>query len=64
MILATCNYSECCSMITNSEDSESPVDYLFFLTAIMQQQKLINKISKNHGIESSMNKTLVDFMHN
>jgi hypothetical protein len=62
MILETCNYSECCNMITNSEDSESSADYFFFLTAITQQQKLINKIGKNYGIGGPMNKTLVDFM--
>ena len=64
MILETCNYNEYCNMVINSEDSEYPIDYLFFLKAITQQQKLINKISKNYGIEISINKTLVDFMHN
>jgi hypothetical protein len=64
MILETCNYNEYCNMVTNSGDSEYPIDYLFFLKAITQQQKLINKISKNYDIEISMNKTLVDFMHN
>jgi hypothetical protein len=51
MMLETCRYSECCSMVTNSEDSESPVDYFFFLTAIMQQQKLIDKISKYYALK-------------
>jgi len=51
-------------MVTNSGDSEYPIDYSFFLKAITQQQKLINKIKKNNGIKSPMNKTLVDFMHN
>ena len=51
-------------MVTYSEDSESPIDYFFFLTAIIHQQKLINKINKNYGIEVSTNKTLVDFMRN
>jgi hypothetical protein len=64
MILGTCNYNKYCNMVTNSGDSECPIDYLFFLKAITQQQKLINKISKNYGIEISINKTLVDFMHN
>ena len=64
MILETCNYNEYCNMVINSGDSEHPIDYLFFLKAITQQQKLINKISKNYGIEISINKTLVDFMHN
>ncbi len=64
MILETCSYSEYCNMVINRWDSEYPIDYLFFLKAITQQQKLINKISKNYGIEISINKTLVDFMHN
>jgi hypothetical protein len=64
MILEICNYNENCNMVTNSEDSKYPIDYLFFLTAIIQQQKLINKINKNCGIEDLTNKTLVDFMHN
>lgn len=64
MILETCNYNECCNMVTNSEELKSSIDYSFFLTAIIQQQKLINKINRNCGIEGSMNKTLVDFMHN
>jgi hypothetical protein len=64
MILETCNYDEYSNMIINSEDSKSPIDYFFLITAIIQQQKLINKIKKNYGIESPMNKTLVDFMHN
>jgi hypothetical protein len=64
MILEACNYNEYCNMVTNSGDSEYPIDYLFFLKAITQQQKLINKISKNYDIEISINKTLVDFMHN
>jgi hypothetical protein len=64
MMLETCNYSECCGRVTNSEDSKSPVDYFFLLTAVLKHQKLINKINKNNGIEGSKNKTLVDFMHN
>ena len=51
-------------MVTNNGNSKSSIDYFFLLTAIIQQQKLINKINKNYGIEGSMNKTLVDFMHN
>ena len=62
MILEICNYNEYCVMVTNSGDSESCITYFFFLTAMLKQQKLIDKISKNHGIETSINKTLVDFM--
>jgi hypothetical protein len=57
MILETCSYDEYSNMIINSEDSKSPIDYFFLLTAIIQQQKLINKIKKNFGIEVSANKT-------
>jgi hypothetical protein len=64
IILETCNYNENCNMVINEGDSKYPIDYLFFLTAIIQPQKLIHKISKNHGIERPVNKTLVDFMHN
>jgi hypothetical protein len=64
MILETCNHYEYCSMVANSGDSEYPIDYLFYLKVITQQQKLIDKISKNHGIEGPMKNTLVNFMHN
>jgi hypothetical protein len=64
MMSETCNHNECCNMVTNSGGSEYPIDYLFHLAAITQQQKLIDKISKNQGVENPMNKTLVDFMHN
>ena len=46
------------------EIREYSIDYLSYLASITQQQKLIDKIIKNHGIEISMNKTIVDFMHN
>lgn len=52
-----CTYNECCNVITNDEDSESPMDYFFFLIAIIQQQKQVNKINRNCGIAYSMNKT-------
>ena len=64
MVLETCGYNEDFNMVTNNENSKSSIDHFFLLTAIVHQQKLINKINKNYGIEGSMNKTLVDFMHN
>ena len=64
MILETCIYNGYSNVVTDNENSESSIDYFFLLTVILHQQKLINKINKNYGIEGSMNKTLVDFMHN
>jgi len=56
MILGICNHDERCRMVTNNENSKSSIDYFILLTAIMQHQKLINKISKNYGIEVSTKK--------
>ena len=72
MILEICRYDEYVSNIINIQDSQSIIDYLFFLFAILQQQKLINKLNKNHyhyhqDIEitttaTTTNKTLSDYM--
>jgi hypothetical protein len=74
MMLEICRYDEYVSNIINIQDSQSIIDYLFFLFAILQQQKLINKLNKNHyhyhqDIEISTtvattttNKTLSDYM--
>jgi hypothetical protein len=52
MILETCNHNECCNMVTNSWDSDQPIDYLFFLKAIMQQQKLNDKMIKKKALKA------------
>ncbi len=46
MILEICSHDECICDIINTQDFQSPIDYLFFLFAIIQQQKLINKLNK------------------
>ena len=46
MILGICSHDECVCDIINTQDSQSPIDYLFFLFAMIQQQKLINKLNK------------------
>jgi hypothetical protein len=64
MILEICSHDECVSNIINTQDFQSPIDYLFFLFAIIQQQKLIDRLNKereNIGIIST-NRTLSDFM--
>ena len=46
MILEICRYDECICDIINTQDFQSPIDFHFFLFAIIQQQKLINKLNK------------------
>ena len=46
MILEICSHDERVCDIINTRDFQSPIDYLFFLSAIIQQQKLINKLNK------------------
>jgi hypothetical protein len=64
MILEICSHDERVCDIINTQDFQSPIDFLFFLFAIIQQQKLINRINKereNIRIIST-NGTLSDFM--
>jgi hypothetical protein len=46
MILGIRSHDECVCDIMNTPDFHSPTDYYFFLFAIIQQQKLINKLNK------------------
>ena len=64
MILGICSHDECVCDIINTQDFQSPIDYLFFLFAMIQQQKLINKLNKNleDEITTKANRTLLDFM--
>ena len=59
MVLEICSYDEDISHIINTQDFQAPIDYLFFLFALLQQQKLINKIN---GDQRSKEITLLDFM--
>ena len=59
MLLEICNYDEAVNKVINIQDSQSPIDYLFFLLAIIQQQKLISKVN---GEQRSKEITLLDFM--
>jgi len=59
MIIEICSYNEDISKTINIEGDQSPIDYYFFLLAIMLQQKLINKADTEHR---SKEITLYDFM--
>ncbi|MBA3978197.1 MAG: hypothetical protein H0X50_08420 [Nitrosopumilus sp.] len=67
MMLETCfSYGESRSQIMNDKDSEFCITFLFYVSLLIQQQKLINKICKggNMGNEMELGKdmTLLDFM--
>jgi hypothetical protein len=60
MILEICRYNECISNLINIKDSQSNIDFFFFLLAMVLQQKKINRL-----ITSDKKKavTLIDFMY-
>jgi hypothetical protein len=59
MVLEICGYDERVCNIINTQDFQSPIDYCFFLFALLQEQKLINKVN---GDQRSKGITLLDFM--
>ena len=59
MILDICSYNEDVSKVINTQDFQSPIDYLFFLLALLQQQKRINRLN----IEKKKQVTLLDFTY-
>ncbi len=44
MIFEVCSYSESCSKIINDIDSESCITYMFFISLLIHQQKLIRNM--------------------
>ena len=68
MILGICSHDECVCDIINTQDFQSPIDYYFFLFAIIQQQKLINKLNKKPedaeiiSTTTTTNRSLSDYM--
>ncbi|MER5176607.1 MAG: hypothetical protein ABJB76_05225 [Candidatus Nitrosocosmicus sp.] len=63
MIIEICNYNECSNTIINNHDSKSHIDYLFFLSAIIQQKKLIDMIkAETFSIKDRNDVSLLDFM--
>ena len=45
MVLEVCSYDECAINIINTQDFQSPIDFLFFLLAIILQQKRIYRLN-------------------
>ncbi len=67
MILEVCcGYDEPSSQTINDKDSDSCITYLFSMSLIILQQKLINKIGKDGNADNAMKIgkgiTLMDFM--
>ena len=60
MILDICCYNECAINAINVQDSQSNIDHLFFLLAMILQQKRINGL--NAGCSKKKKEvTLLDF---
>ena len=58
MVLEVCSYDECAINIINIQDSQSNIDYFFFLLSMLLQQKRIDMLN----IEKKKQVTLLDFM--
>jgi hypothetical protein len=61
MVLEVCIYDEQASKITNIEDSQSSIDFFFFILAMILQQKRIDRLDAD-GIKNEKETTLLDFM--
>jgi len=59
MILDICSYDECVNNIINNQNSQSNIDSLFYLLAMLLQQKRIDKL---YASSNKKNVTLLDFM--
>jgi len=60
MVLEVCSCDEGAINIINIEDSQSPIDFLFFLLAIILQQRRIGRLN---GSYKKKDVTLLDFMY-
>jgi hypothetical protein len=58
MVLEVCSYDECNINMINIQDSQSNIDFFFFLLSMLIQQKRIDKLY----MEKSKDVTLLDFM--
>jgi len=61
MVLEICCYNECAINAINVQDSQSNIDHLFFLLAIILQQKHIDKLNVG-GTKKKKDMTLLEFM--
>jgi hypothetical protein len=60
MVLDICSYNEYVNNVINNQDSQSNIDCLFYLLAILIQQKRIDKLNAS-GKKKDI--TLLDFMY-
>ena len=60
MVLEVCSCDESAINIINIEDSQSPIDFLFFLLAIILQQRRIERLNASY---KKKDVTLLDFMY-
>ena len=58
MIMEICSYNECITNIINFHDSQVNIDCMFFLLAMMLQQKRMDRLN----ISKKKEVTLLDFM--
>jgi hypothetical protein len=60
MVLEVCSYDERAINIINIEDSQAPIDFLFFLLSVILQQKRIERLNTS---DKKKNVTLLDFLY-
>ena len=60
MILEVCKYDEDVCRMINTQDSESYTDLMFFMLAMMMQQKRLVRPNTSHR---KRDVTLLDFMY-
>ena len=61
MVLEICSYNEHINNVINIRDSQSNIDFLFFLLTIILQQKRINMLNADEN-KKTKDATLLDFM--
>jgi hypothetical protein len=61
MVLEVCSYDECTINIIHIQDSQAPIDFLFFLLSVILQQKRIDMLN---AVQTKKIKdvTLLDFI--
>ena len=59
MVLEVCSYNEYAINIINIQDSQSPIDFFFFLLAMILQQKRIDRLN----VDKKKDVTLLDFIY-
>jgi len=61
MVLEVCSYDEYVNNVINNHDSQSNIDFLFFLLAMIKQQKRIDMLNVGET-KKTKEVTLLDFL--